>query len=281
MEKIAVFTDSASDLNDNDYKKHNIKFLPLQIIYENKTYKDKIDIDASTVYENLKNEIPKTSLPSGESIDKLFKGLIKDGYTHAIGIMISGGLSGTFNAVKLMSQEYPEIETFVFDSKTLSVAQGAFVKKAALMVEANVPFTDICKNLEDLRPQIDTYYYVDTLEYLIQGGRIGKVQGTIGKFLNIKPIISIDNDGVYYTIEKARGKNQAYNKLYSLLKNDLSKNTCNVWVMHGGAETECTKIYNTVKTFDNINNIYTGQISPSLGVHTGPGLIGICVERLD
>ena len=90
---------------------------------------------------------------------------------------------------------------------------------SALMVEANVPFTDICKNLEDLRPQIDTYYYVDTLEYLIQGGRIGKVQGTIGKFLNIKPIISIDNDGVYYTIEKARGKNQAYNKLYSLLKN--------------------------------------------------------------
>lgn len=281
MQKIAIFTDSASDLNDNDYEKHNIKFLPLQIIYEDKTYKDKVDIDATTVYNNLVNEIPKTSLPSGESIDALFTNLIKEGYTHAIGILISGGLSGTFNAVKLMAENYPEIETFIFDSKTLSVAEGAFVKRAALMVEENMSFSNICENLQDLRPKIDTYYYVDTMEYLIKGGRIGKVQGTIGKLLNIKPIISIDDDGVYYTIEKARGKKQAYNKLYSLLKKDLSKNKCNVWVMHGGAEKECDTIYDKVKTFNNINNLYTGQISPSLGVHTGPGLIGICVERLD
>lgn len=281
MQKIAVFTDSASDLNENDFKKYNIKFLPLQIIYEDRTFQDKVDIDATKVYENLENEIPKTSLPSGESIDKLFKDLIKEGYTHAIGIMISGGLSGTFNVVKLISQNYPEIETFMFDSKTLSVAEGAFVKKAALMVRENISFSNICKKLEEYRPKIDTYYYVDTLKYLTKGGRVGKVQGTIGNLLNIKPIISIDDDGVYYTIEKARGKNQAYNKLYSLLKNDLSKNTCNVWVMHGGAEKECKNILDTVKTFNNINNIYTGQISPALGVHTGPGLIGICVERLD
>ncbi|MGB4588902.1 MAG: DegV family protein [Clostridiaceae bacterium] len=280
MQKIAIFTDSACDLKDNVLKEYNIRFLPLRIIYTDKEYRDRVEIGADEVYDNLVNEVPKTSLPSGEDISNFFKELIKEGYTHAIGVMISSGLSGTANSVKLMAENFPEIETFLFDTKNLSIAEGILAVEAAKMLKAGKTFEEIVNILPTLRETVDTYYIVDTLEYLIKGGRIGKVSGTIGQMLNLKPIISVNSDGVYYTIEKARGMKQGYNKLIELLKENLEKTKCRVWVMHGGVKEECLAILERVKDFSGIVELDFGQISPALGVHTGKGLIGICIQRI-
>ena len=127
---------------------------------------------------------------------------------------------------------------------------------------------------------MDTYYCVATLEYLIKGGRIGKVAGTIGQMLNIKPIISVNEDGVYYTVDKARGTNQAYVKLVNILKENLEKTKCKVYVMHGGAKKEALDMVERIKDLPGILTLEYAQISPALGVHTGKGLLGICVERI-
>lgn len=280
MEKIAVFTDSACDLIDEDLQEYGIKILPLQIIYKDKTYRDRVEISPDEVYDNFDHEVPKTSLPMGTDIDELFKNLIKEGYTHAIGVMISGGLSGTANSVSLMAAEYPEIETFVFDTFNLSMAEGILARKAAEMVRAGKSFMEIKEVLPTLKKNVDTYYYVPTLEYLVKGGRIGKVAGTIGEMLNIKPIISVNKEGVYYTVDKARGTKQAYNKLISILKENLEKTTCKVWVMHGGAKKEAIAMVERIKDLPDILTLEHAQISPALGVHTGKGLLGICIERI-
>ncbi|NLB20630.1 MAG: fatty acid-binding protein DegV, partial [Clostridium sp.] len=90
MEKIAIFTDSACDLSDAELKKYNISLLPLQIIYKDKAYRDRLEITPDEVYNNLETEVPTTSLPKGEDISNMFKKLIKEGYTHAIGHVLSG-----------------------------------------------------------------------------------------------------------------------------------------------------------------------------------------------
>lgn len=280
MEKIAIFTDSACDLKEEDIKEYGIRLLPLQIIYEDKTYRDRVEISPDAVYENFDKEVPKTSLPMGVDIDEMFKTLIKEGYTHAIGVMISGGLSGTANSVSLMAAEYPEIETFVFDTLNLSMAEGILAKKAAIMAREGKSFAEIRDTLPTLKKNVDTYYYVATLEYLIKGGRIGKVAGTIGEMLNIKPIISVNEEGVYYTVEKARGSKQAYNKLISILQENLQKTKCKVWVMHGGAKKEAIAMVERIKDLPGILTLEYAQISPALGVHTGKGLLGICIERI-
>ncbi len=280
MQKIAIFTDSACDLTDAELKEYGIRFLPLQIIYKDNSYKDRVEISADEVYGNLEKEVPKTSLPTGTDIDALFLELKKEGYTHAIGVMISGGLSGTANSVKLMAEEHPEIETYIYDTKNLSISEGIMALKAAKMVKDGLSFEEIKEALPEEKKSVDTYYCLATLEYLIKGGRIGKVSGTIGQILNIKPIIYVNEEGVYVTLDKARGTKQAYMKLVSILKENLEKTKCKVYVMHGGAKKEAQDMVERIKDLPDILSLEFRQISPALGVHTGRGLIGIAVERM-
>lgn len=280
MQKIAIFTDSACDLTDAELKEYGIRFLPLQIIYKDNSYRDRAEISADEVYGNLEKEVPKTSLPTGTDIDALFLELKKEGYTHAIGVMISGGLSGTANSVKLMAEEHPEIETYIYDTKNLSISEGIMALKAAKMVKDGLSFEEIKEALPEEKKSVDTYYCLATLEYLIKGGRIGKVSGTIGQILNIKPIIYVNEEGVYVTLDKARGTKQAYMKLVSILKENLEKTKCKVYVMHGGAKKEAQDMVERIKDLPGIFSLEFRQISPALGVHTGRGLIGIAVERM-
>ena len=280
MQKIAIFTDSACDLTDAELKEYGIRFLPLQIIYKDSSYRDRVEISADEVYGNLEVEVPKTSLPTGTDIDALFTELKKEGYTHAIGVMISGGLSGTANSVKLVAEEHPEIETYIYDTKNLSISEGIMALKAAKMVRDGLSFEAIKEALPEEKKSVDTYYCLATLEYLIKGGRIGKVSGTIGQMLNIKPIIYVNEEGIYVTLDKARGTKQAYMKLVSILKENLEKTKCKVYVMHGGAKKEAQDMVERINDLPGILSLEFRQISPALGVHTGRGLIGIAVERM-
>ncbi|MBV1821698.1 DegV family protein, partial [Bacteroidales bacterium MSK.15.36] len=222
MEKIALITDTTADLSEDIINKYNVNVLPFRIIYKDREYKDRIDITPKEVYENLYKEIPTSSLPSMEDIDNLFIKLKKEGYTHAIAVVLSSGLSGIYNAVKLVSQNHPEINTYVYDSKSISAGEAVFVEKCIDMINKNEKFSNIIKEMDKLRERCHLFFMVDTLEYLKRGGRIGKISGAIGELLNIKPIISIDkNDGKYYIVSKARGKKQSINKLIDEIKKIL------------------------------------------------------------
>ena len=132
-----------------------------------------------------------------------------------------------------------------------------------------------------LRPKVQCYFTLNTLEYLKKGGRIGKVSGTIGEILSLKPIIEVGDDGIYNTYAKVRGRKQSLTKLRKILDSYLEKGKCNVWVLHGHSEEDCKDLYNSFKDLDNINNIETGSIGPALGVHTGPGLVGFIVQEVE
>lgn len=279
MEKIALITDTTADLSEDIINKYNVNVLPFRIIYKDREYKDRIDITPKEVYENLDKEIPTSSLPSMEDIDNLFIKLKKEGYTHAIAVVLSSGLSGIYNAVKLVSQNHPEINTYVYDSKSISAGEAVFVEKCIDMINKNEKFSNIIKEIDKLRKRCHLFFMVDTLEYLKRGGRIGKISGAIGELLNIKPIISIDkNDGKYYTVSKARGKKQSINKLIDEIKKILKNNRASIYMGHGNGLENCKNVYENIKKLNNILKIeFIGEISPVSGVHSGPGLVGIVV----
>lgn len=277
MDRIALVTDSTSDLNNEQIEKYNINVLPLRIIYKDREYIDRVDITPDEVYDNLKVEVPSTSLPSSDDINKLFLKLKEEGYTHIIAVTISSGLSGTNNIVKLSSQNYPEMKIEVFDSLALSLGAGAIVLECGEMISKGKNFDEIVMELPKIRERIRLYYVLDTLKYLVKGGRIGKVAGTIGEFLNMKPIISVNKDGVYYTHTKVRGRNQSITKLIDIVKETLSKGRAKVWVLHGGAREEGKMLYKSISELPNISELGFSDISPVAGVHTGPGLLGITI----
>ena len=279
MNKIALITDSTSDLLQADIDRYNIRILPLRIVYKDREYIDRVDITPEEVYSRMPKEVPSTSLPSMEDMHNLFKGLIEQGYKQAVIVCISSGLSGTFNSINLVSKEYPGIECCIFDSKALSMATGAVVLECAQMIESGESFQNITEKLPILRNRIKVYFILDTLAYLIKGGRIGKVSGILGEVLSIKPVISINEDGIYYTYAKVRGRRRSILRLNEIVKEILEKGKAKVWVMHGAALEEAKALYDNVLKLPNLIEAGLGSIGPVLGVHTGTGTLGIIVMR--
>ena len=280
MQKIAILTDSASDLTKELMEQYNIKFAPFRIIYSDKEYEDKIDITPNEMYASLKREIPTTSLPSIEGIEKILCSLEEEGYTHVISINISSALSGTSNSVRLVLEDHPKLTSYVYDTKTLCMAEGAIVIEAAKLVKAGKSFEEIIEALPSFREKSHCYFTLNTLEYLKKGGRIGKVAGTIGELLNLKPIIHVGDDGIYHTYAKLRGRKQSINKLFEVLTEYLAKGKCNLWVIEGDSLEAGTELYNSIKSLNNVNAVNIATVGPALGVHTGPGLIGLIIQEV-
>lgn len=277
MEKIALITDTAADLHDDVVKKYNIHVLPFRIIYKDREYKDGIEITPKEVYDNLDKEIPTSSLPSMQDMEDTFTKLEEEGYTHAIAVTLSTGLSGIYNAVKLVSENHPNIKTYVCDSQSISAGEGIIVEVCAELIEEGKSFDEIVNEIPNIKNRIELFFVVGTLEYLKRGGRIGKVSGTIAELLNIKPIISVDKkDGKYYTYDKVRGRKQSLNRILEIVEEKLKNNKYRVWVMDGNAPEETNKVFEKIKEMDNAVQVnFGGTISPVSGVHSGPGLIGV------
>lgn len=280
MQKIALITDSACDLDLNTLRENNINLLPLRIIYSNGDYRDRIDISPQEVYDNLEKEVPKTSLPSAQETEKVLNKLEQEGYTHVICISISSGLSGSFNAIRLTLEDHPKLTSFVYDSKILAYPQGEIVLEVAKLIKEGKSYEEIIKEIPEIRKRVIGYFTINTLEYLKRGGRIGRLAGTVGELLNLKPIITTDEDGVYYNVAKVRGRKQSLSKMTELLKGYLTKNKCEVAILHAGCEDEAIKYMNSLKDLTNIVSIKIAEISPALGIHGGPGLIGFSVKMV-
>ncbi|MBX9137336.1 MULTISPECIES: DegV family protein [unclassified Clostridium] len=280
MQKIALITDSACDLDLNTLKENNINLLPLRIIYSNGDYRDRIDITPQEVYDNLENEVPKTSLPSAQETEEILTKLETEGYTHVICISISSGLSGSFNAIRLALEDHPKLTSFVYDSKILAYPQGEIVLEVAKLIKEGKSFEEIVQEIPEIRKRVIGYFTINTLEYLKKGGRIGRLAGTVGELLNLKPIITTNEDGVYYNVAKVRGRKQSLSKMTELLKGYLDKSKCEIAVLHAGCEDEAIKYMNSLKDLPNVESIKIAEISPALGIHGGPGLIGFSVKMV-
>jgi len=274
MVRIALVTDSSCDLDVKTLEANNIEVIPLRIIYPDKEYKDRVDITPEEIYTKLPNEIPKTSMPSPGDVISKFNELKSEGYTHILAITLSSGLSGTYDMFKLMSKEISDMVIDVIDSRTLSTVLGFIVIEAAKLINNNTPYNEIIEKVNIIKTKAKGFYVLDTLEYLRKGGRIGLVASTIGSLLNIRPIITTNEDGKYCTMAKVRGKYQAAAKMVEYLSQYLDNTKANVAVLHGMAYDEAAQLLEKVCHLKNINSICISTISPALGVHTGPGLLG-------
>lgn len=275
MEKIALLADSACDLPRELIEKYGIKILPLKIIYPDREYSDRVDIEPQDVYDRMPAEVPTTSMPCLEEIKATIEDIKQQGYSHLLAIALSSGLSGTYGAMKLVAQDINDLVIKTFDSHTLSIATGWMVLDAARNIANGLSFNKVSENLATLQPKVRVYYVVETLEYLRRGGRIGQVAGMLGEFLHFKPIISVNPEGKYFTFCKVRGRRKSIDRLMEIVENYAHDKTINLAVLHGGAKKEAERMLERLSQLPNIKELIFSDISPALGVHTGPGLLGV------
>lgn len=277
----AILVDSCCDVPEEYLEKYPIYVLPLRINYKGQSYRDRIDISPEEIYEKLSVEIPTTSLPEYADAKEVFNNIIEDGYDKIISISISSNLSGTFNLVRLVSDEFKAkgIKTYLFDTKNIAIASGMYAISVANHLEEGKDYEETIQLLEAEYGNSKVFFCVETLEYLRKGGRIGRVASMLGSALGIKPIITCDKDGIYCIAGKERGSKRCINKAVALVKEFASRGKkAEIAIMCSGNRIELPDIKDKLEELipDCIVKIM-GQISPVLGVHVGPGLIGIAV----
>lgn len=278
-EKIAILTDSGCDIPKEMVLRYNMHVLPLKVMYGMETYNDGEDIEPQTVYERFKEQIPTTSTPNLQEVLDEIEKIKEEGYTKVIAICISSGLSGTYNTIRLAFSQTDDIESYVFDTKNISFGAGIFAVYAGMLLEQNNTFDTIVSQLDPSNSKV--FFYMDTLEYLKAGGRIGGIKGFIGKALDLRPIISCNEEGVYYTAAMLRGNRNSIKKLVKQVLEYDDDRKYLISILHGDAEDKITEVRDMLQGhFKNGEIIAEKQITASMAVHTGPGLVGIVILRI-
>ncbi|HPF87569.1 MAG TPA: DegV family protein [Candidatus Limiplasma sp.] len=274
--KTAVITDSSCDLSDEQLQRYNIRMISLRIITQNAEYRDRIDLSQDQIYDIMDGDLPKTSLPLPEDIHAVYEQLIAQGYTDAVHLCISSGLSGTWNMIRILAEEYKnKINIHIVDSKTLSTGLGFMVLAAAEALEAGATPEQAVQAAQTVRSTQLGMFVIRTLEYLRKGGRIGLVEGVVGSLLQIKPIVYVNDDGVYETLAKARGYKAAKETMIHEAVKRFGKTKINLSVVHGQANEEALTLLDRLKQVLNVATTMISPVSPVLAIHTGRGLLGI------
>ena len=247
--------------------------VPLTIIYKDAEYRDGVDIQPEDVFARFPQEIPSTSLPSPSVVADVFKQIKADGYEKVIAVAISSGLSGTFEMLRSFGPAPEGLETCYVDTKNIGIGSGFSAIRAGELIEQGLPFAEVCREVESAARHTKLFFCVSTLAYLVKGGRIGLVSGLVGSILDLKPVISCNEDGIYYTVAKTRGRKKSLQlALEKAVEFAAGAKEYNIAVMHGAAKPEADEMLAALKAqLPDFRLAIEGQITPALVVHTGPG----------
>lgn len=212
--KIAIVTDSTSYLPQEIVDKYNITVVPIEVVFNTKTYREDIDLTTSEFYDLLQKspELPSTAQPSIGEMMNIYDKLAKEGYDTVISIHLASTISGFVNNLKSAAQTIDNINVIVYDSQITVRLMGYLAQEAAKMALENKPLNDIIDRLDTLRASIGESFVVDDLKNLVKGGRLSNTSAVIGTVLNIKPLLEFDNDS---------HKIVAYDKVRSMKKAKL------------------------------------------------------------
>ncbi len=273
-----IVTDYAADLSTEQLEGIEVHYLPLMITIDGKIYRSGVDITPDEFYDlqAKAEEIPTTSQPSPGDFRDLYRSLAKKD-PDILSIHISSGLSGTANAARIGAGMTPEANVEIYDTKTLSGAQGWHVEMAAKAVRAGWDKPRILSMLKQITEATETLFTLSTLKYLIHGGRISHLKGLLASVLNIKPIIHVEKEGgTYVNRGQARTITRAIDALADMVTSSYPPKTAmRMQILHSQYPQGAARLHERLDKIFECNWLPQGPIAPVLGAHTGRGLVGL------
>lgn len=284
-QKIAILTDSCCDVPLKQAMEQGFFVVPLRILGEDGEFSDGVDIFASDIYRRLEaGETLKTSLPSGLAVEKTLDHIKEQGYEKVIALMLSAGLSGTCNLMRITAAARDDLEIAVFDSNSGSLGTGMMIFQLLEDIENGMEWEELtARRVPQLIANTFPFFSVETLEYLQKGGRIGRVTAMAGTMLNIKPILTFAEDGQLKNVAKVRGMKQVQDKyieMLSAIKGEHKR--FNLAVANGAAPEHMDALRKRMEeTFSGYDHFWQGEIGATLSVYIGPGILGAAITILD
>ena len=275
---IKIVTDSTSYISDEYIKKYDIKLVSLNVIINGVSSRE-IDIENEVFYEEIKNskEIPKSSQPIPEEMLNTFREIVEDG-DSIVGIFLSSKMSGTYSSANMIKdmilEDYPDAEIHILDSKTNCMQMGFAVIEAARTASEGKSINEVINAANHVINNSRFLFTPETLEYLKKGGRIGGAAALFGNVLQIKPILTVVN-GETSVFKKVRTRKKAIEEIVKTVLEEIeSKGLGDIVVHHINCQEDGLKL---AKALENKlgKKVEIQSIGPVIGVHVGPGSIGI------
>ena len=279
-QRIAIITDSGTDVPADFAAEHDVRVIPLRInSSDGSTYENGVDITAEEVVERFAEEIPSTSLPSPMRIRDAFEQARRDGYAGAVVVTISSGLSATFETIGMVARQMEDFPVVMVDTKSIGIAAGFVVMEAARQVEAGMPLERLGSVLTAASERVRVFFSVQKLDFLRKGGRISEAVYRVGSMLNIKPVLTCDErEGKYVIEKKPRGWQKALKTQVDLIAEQAERwRQVRLAVCTYDPELREELTARLRERVGNAVELISCGISADLLVHTGPTLVGMAV----
>lgn len=285
---VSVVTDTVACLPGEIVDKYRVTVVPLEIIYKGRVYKDGIDMTPSEFYEILKtaSALPTTSAPAPQTYLDVYEKLVAQGNEVLI-ICPSTKLTRCYEsavlAMKMLHEKIPGAPVEVLDSGTAAGAQGFVVMDAADEALRNSKnLADVSRIAKMTMQRVHVLVFLDTIEYLAKGGRVPYILAWFNSLLKIKPVVELMPLGKgVIPVSRARTRQKALQRVIDILKERTRGRKARIMVQHTNAIEEAESLAEEVKSLFNGTDILIQDFTPVMGVHTGPGLVGVAFDIPD
>jgi DegV family protein with EDD domain len=281
MKKVAILTDSTCCLPPELVEQYDICVVPLEIIYEGKSYRDGIDMTSSEVYKIMRKRenLPTTSTPSAGVFLHTYRQLSREAES-VFSIILTGLQSMTFEAAsaarEMAKEEIPNTTIEVLDSRSVAGALGFIVLEAARAASQGAELTQVAETARNMMGRVNFLAMLDTLYYLARTGRVARAAAWAGSLLSVKPIVEHSPAiGETAPVARPRTKTKAVERMLEVMAQRMGDSKVHVMVHHADELEEAEKLAAEINSRFSCVELYLTEFTPLMGVHTGPGLLAI------
>ncbi|EJN93759.1 DegV family protein [Streptococcus ratti] len=274
--KLAVITDSSVYLPQDFNQSEDLFILDIDITIDGKIYTEGKNLSLDEFYRKMavSKELPKTSQPNLAELDDLLTDLETEGYTHVIGLFLSGGISGFHQNIQYLIAEHDKLEIAFPDTKITSSPMGWMVMESLRWGQEGLPFEQILANLKIMIDKTKAFIMVDDLNHLVKGGRLSNGSALLGNLLSIKPILYF-TDGRIEVFEKVRTEKKALKRLISIIDEVTADGSYMVYIIHANAKEKAEDLKNRLTEEGYTENLAIVPFNGVIATHLGEGAIAL------
>jgi DegV family protein with EDD domain len=279
MSRVAVVTDSTAALPSAVLDKYDVTVVPLQVVLGNRVGAEGVDVTSADVAAALTARAAvSTSRPSPQAFADAYRRLSDDGATEIVSVHISAGLSGTLDAARLAAADSP-VPVSVVDSRSTAMGLGFPVVAAAETAVAATAAADVVAAAEAAVQHTRALFYVDSLDALRRGGRIGQVAAVVGGALLVKPLLQVA-DGRIALLEKVRTASKALARLEDVAAEDAGDAPVDLAIHHLAAPQRADDMAERLRSrLPGVQTCHVSEVGAAVGAHVGVGLLGVVLHR--
>ncbi|HFU4488470.1 TPA: DegV family protein [Streptococcus suis] len=280
--KLAIITDSSASLTFSESQKNNLFVLTIPVTIDGESYVEGLNLTVEEFYEKMaqSKDLPMTSQPSLLELEEILASLKEQGYSHAIGLFLSSGISGFYQNIQYLKDEFDGLTVAFPDTKITSAPLGMMVENVLKWTEMGLDFETILSKLDQQIQATKAFIMVDDLNHLVKGGRLSNGAALLGNLLSIKPILHFTSEGKIEVYEKVRTEKKAIKRLIDILQEETAEGQYQIAIIHANAPEKAESFKVQLEEAGVNSALPIATFGSVIGTHLGEGAVAFGISPI-